>query len=161
MQIAKARSLATGITSRVRLCLLIAAAAGIGCGDRITPAQVEELSLTVSDVMIAIQHGADSAARATIADSVARAHDFDGWNDVRDEIGLVATEPEKLRTLLDTTQRRIEARANTAMMNAPALDSAAVRIDSTRAHDSIAAARAKSSPPTAKRPVRRKRRGRR
>jgi hypothetical protein len=82
-----------------------------GCGDRITPAHIEDISRAVADVMVAVQKGADSTDRYRIADSVARRHGFDDWAEIRDEVGVIATEPERLRSLLDTTQRRIEARA--------------------------------------------------
>lgn len=80
------------------------------CGERITPAEIDELSRSVADVMVNVQRGSDSTARHRIADSVSRAHGFDGWVELREEIGVIATEPEKLRTMLDSTTRRIEAR---------------------------------------------------
>lgn len=79
-----------------------------GCGERISPEQIEEISSSVADVMVAVQRGSDSTERYRIADSVARTHDFENWAELRDEIGVIATEPERLRSLLDTTQRRIE-----------------------------------------------------
>lgn len=80
------------------------------CGERITPEEIEDVSASVADVLVAIQYGADSTARHRIADSVASAHGYDGWAELSNEIGVIATEPDRLRSLLDTTQRRIEKR---------------------------------------------------
>lgn len=93
------------ILTAISLALILPA-----CGERITPAQIDELSRSVADVMVNVQRGTDSTARYRIADSVSRAHGYDGWAELREEIGVIATEPERLRVMLDSTTRRIEAR---------------------------------------------------
>ena len=92
------------------LPLAVAIATLAGCGDRISNDQLSDMSSSLADVLLQVQRGTDSTSRARLADSVARARGYDGWRGLRDEIGDVAIEPEKLRTMLDSTQKQIERR---------------------------------------------------
>jgi hypothetical protein len=81
-----------------------------GCGERISQPELDSMAGALADVLVAVQHGADSAARVTIADSVARARGYSDWQELREEIGDAAIEPERLRSVLDSAQKSIEAR---------------------------------------------------
>ena len=95
----------------IRALAIVLAIVAVSCGERTSAADVEQISASLADVMVAVQRGADSTSRARIADSVARKHGYGGWDDLRSAISDVTVEPERLRTVLDSTQSRIEKRS--------------------------------------------------
>ena len=99
------------LIARDAATMVLFALACAACGDRTSEKDVRTISRALADVMVSVQRGADSTARARIADSVSRAHGFDRWTELREAIGDVAVEPERLRTVLDSAQKRIEARS--------------------------------------------------
>ena len=95
--------------NRVRAAIAVSLVAiTAGCSERYSPSEIDEMSRSLANVMIAVQHGADSTARTRLADSVARAHGYSDWAELRNDVADVGTEPDRLRALLDSTQRRIE-----------------------------------------------------
>ena len=99
-------------------------ACATSCGERTSNADVAQMSAAMSDVLVSIQSATDSLARTRIADSVARLRGYSDWTDLREAINDAAVEPERLRAILDSTQKQIESRMKTSVPKA--IDSAAV-----------------------------------
>lgn len=100
----------------VRATLVVVIAVVLGaCGERISTDDVDRISMALADALVAVQSGSDSLSRARIADSVAEARGFSNWSGLREAINDATVEPERLRAVLDSTQKRIERRTLNAI----------------------------------------------
>jgi hypothetical protein len=93
---------------RVNYALLTIAVAA-GCAATPKPEDQARLGVTYADILVAQQQaGTDTLTFKKRADSIARAHQYDGYQEVLQEVKLASTTIELLRPVLDTAAHRLE-----------------------------------------------------
>ncbi|MEO5928820.1 MAG: hypothetical protein ABIR47_02700 [Candidatus Kapaibacterium sp.] len=87
-----------------------------GCHSAPSDATIKQLSAVYADFLIAKRLNAgDSIATAKNIDSVLKRYDFSSIQEMTDKIKAVGDDPDKLRQLFDSTQRRLESFQNGKM----------------------------------------------
>lgn len=81
-----------------------------GCNRSMPDSERNQLATAYVEVMIARNmFRSDSSAMHRAMDSVSRAYGFDNESDLRSAISKLSEEPENLRKMFDTAQRRLES----------------------------------------------------
>jgi hypothetical protein len=87
-----------------------------GCHSAPSDATIKQLSAAYADFLIAKRFTTgDSIATVRSIDSVLKRYDFSTVQEMTDKIKAVGDDPDKLRQLFDSTQRRLESFQNGKM----------------------------------------------
>ncbi|MEP7217529.1 MAG: hypothetical protein ABI876_01365 [Bacteroidota bacterium] len=100
-----------------KLAILVVAMLVVsGCHSAPSDATIKQLSAAYADFLIAKRRTAgDSIATARNIDSVLKRYNFSSIEEMTDKIKAVGDDPDKLRQLFDSTQRRLESFQNGKM----------------------------------------------
>lgn len=96
-------------TVRSAATLLFSVFAISGCTPSFSEGEIQEITMAYSEMLIARNMGAgDSLRIKRLVDSTLKAHGVAGEEEMMEKMKILAKEPESLRAVLDSAQRRLE-----------------------------------------------------